>query len=113
MRTPTAVRGASAMMGTMADLLEMPTDWERCLAIVPHPDDMEYGASSAVAAWTDAGKSVAYVLVTRGEAGIDRMEPAEAGAPRVEEQRAACAAVGVDSLEFLDHADGVIEYGLP
>ena len=46
------------------------------VAIVPHPDDMEYGASAAVAAWTDAGKEVAYVLVTRGEAGIDDLEPA-------------------------------------
>lgn len=91
----------------------MPDDWTRCLAIVAHPDDMEYGASSAVAAWTDAGKSVAYVLVTRGEAGIDAMHPAQAGPLRVDEQRAACDAVGVESLEFLDHADGVIEYGLP
>ena len=94
-------------------LAPMPIDWDRCLAIVAHPDDMEYGASSAVAAWTDAGKSVAYVLVTRGEAGIDGMSPAEAGPLRVAEQRAACDAVGVESLEFLDHADGVIEYGLP
>lgn len=91
----------------------MPNDWERCLAIVAHPDDMEYGASSAVAAWTDAGKSVGYVLVTRGEAGIDAMHPDEAGPLRVDEQRAACDAVRVGSLEFLDHRDGVIEYGLP
>ncbi|CAN5827143.1 hypothetical protein BH20ACT4_BH20ACT4_10960 [soil metagenome] len=27
----------------------MPEDWERALAVVAHPDDMEYGASSAVA----------------------------------------------------------------
>jgi LmbE family N-acetylglucosaminyl deacetylase len=94
-------------------LAPMPSDWDRCLAIVAHPDDMEYGASSAVAAWTAAGKSVAYVLVTRGEAGIDGMSPADAGPLRVAEQRAACDAVGVGSLEFLDHTDGVIEYGLP
>jgi LmbE family N-acetylglucosaminyl deacetylase len=74
---------------------------------------MEYGASSAVAAWTDAGKSVAYLLVTRGEAGIDGIPPSEAGPLRVDEQRVACEAVGVESLEFLDHVDGVIEYGLP
>ncbi len=56
---------------TTAPLAPMPDDWERCLAIVAHPDDMEYGASAAVAAWTNAGKSVAYVLATYGEAGID------------------------------------------
>ena len=97
----------------MDDLLEMPTDWDRCLAIVPHPDDMEYGASAAVAAWTDAGKSVAYLLVTRGEAGIDDLDPAEAATLRAQEQQAACAAVGVETLEFLDFPDGTIEYGLP
>ena len=65
----------------------MPSDWTRCLAIVPHPDDMEYRASAAVAVWTDAGKSVAYLLVTR-EAGIDDLEPAAATALRAAEQRA-------------------------
>jgi LmbE family N-acetylglucosaminyl deacetylase len=94
-------------------LEEMPSDWERCLAIVPHPDDMEYGASAAVAVWTDAGKSVAYLLVTRGEAGIDGLEPAAAATLRAAEQRAACDVVGVETLEFLDFPDGTIEYGLP
>lgn len=90
----------------------MPDDWDRCLAIVPHPDDMEYGASAAVAAWTDAGKTVSYLLLTRGEAGINDRDPAEVGPLREAEQRAACDAVGVDSLEFLDYPDGTIEYGL-
>jgi len=96
----------------MDDLTEMPTDWARCLAVVAHPDDMEYGTAAAVAAWTDANKSVGYVLVTRGEAGIDGMAPAESGPARQAEQRAACDIVGVESLEFLDHPDGTIEYGL-
>jgi LmbE family N-acetylglucosaminyl deacetylase len=91
----------------------LPEDWDRALAVVAHPDDMEYGASSAVARWTDAGKSVAYLLVTRGEAGIDGLEPAESAALRVAEQRAACDAVGVATLEFLEHPDGLIEYGTP
>lgn len=101
------------VMSEDGQLEEMPTGWERCLAIVPHPDDMEYGASAAVAAWTSAGKSVAYLLVTRGEAGIDGIAPAEAIPLRAEEQRDACDAVGVDVLEFLDHPDGTLEYGLP
>src|SRR5690606_19871556 len=81
-------------------------------AVVAHPDDMEYGASMAVARWTDQGKQVGYVLVTRGEAGIDSMAPDEAGPLREGEQRAACEAVGVASLEFLGHRDGVVEGGL-
>jgi LmbE family N-acetylglucosaminyl deacetylase len=90
-----------------------PDDWSRALVVVAHPDDMEYGGSGAVARWTDAGKEVAYLLVTRGEAGIDTIPPVEAGPLREGEQRAACAAVGVTEVEFLDHPDGVVEYGLP
>jgi LmbE family N-acetylglucosaminyl deacetylase len=97
----------------MTDLQPMPTDWERALAVVAHPDDIEFGASSAVAAWTSAGRSVAYVLITRGEAGIDAMSPPEAARTREAEQRLSAKIVGVDDVEFLDHRDGAIEYGLP
>lgn len=94
-------------------LTAMPEDWGRALAVVAHPDDLEYGASSAVARWTDQGKTVSYLLVTRGEAGIDGIPPEDAGPLREREQRASAAVVGVSEVEFLDHVDGVIEYGLP
>lgn len=97
----------------MTDLEPMPHDWQRGLAIVAHPDDLEYGASSAIARWTDEGRTVAYVLACRGEAGIDGMPPEQAGPLREREQIAAAAAVGVDTVEFLDHPDGVMEYGIP
>jgi LmbE family N-acetylglucosaminyl deacetylase len=79
------------------------------LAVVAHPDDLEYGAAAAVARWTRAGVPVAYLLVTRGEAGIDGMAPEKAGPVREEEERASAAVVGVETVEFLDHADGRIE----
>ena len=60
----------------------LPEDWQRALAIVAHPDDLEYGAASAVARWTEQGKTVVYTLVTSGEAGIDGMDPDEAGPVR-------------------------------
>lgn len=91
----------------------MPEDWQRALAIVAHPDDIEYGAAAAVAAWTAAGREVSYLLVTRGEAGIDGVSPAEAAPLREREQRASAAIVGVEAVEFLDYQDGVIETGLP
>src|SRR3954454_21367191 len=94
-------------------LLPMPDDWSRALAIVAHPDDLEYGAASAIAKWTDAGKHVEYVLVTRGQAGIDTLAPAECARGREAEERASAATVGVADVEFLDYDDGVIEYGLP
>ncbi|MFC7219977.1 PIG-L deacetylase family protein [Streptomyces polyrhachis] len=90
----------------------MPEDWERALAVVAHPDDLEYGAAAAVSYWTGQGKEITYLLVSRGEAGIDGMDPAEAARVREAEQRASAAAVGVADVEFLDHHDGVIEEGL-
>ena len=48
------------------------------MAIVAHPDDLEYGAAGAIAHFTDQGKEIAYVLASAGEAGIDGMTPAEA-----------------------------------
>jgi LmbE family N-acetylglucosaminyl deacetylase len=91
----------------------LPEDWDRALAIAAHPDDMEYGAASAVARWTAQGKTVVYTLVTSGEAGIDGMEPEEARRVREAEQVASAAVVGVDVVEFLGGADGMLEYGLP
>lgn len=90
----------------------MPTDWQRALAVVAHPDDLEYGCAAAIADWTDGGREIAYVLATRGEAGIDTIAPAECGPLREAEQRASAAVVGVSTVDFLDHHDGVIEYGL-
>ena len=51
-------------------------DWDNLLAIAAHPDDLEYGTAGAVARWTSLGKRVVYLMVTRGEAGIDSMSPA-------------------------------------
>ncbi|MGH4030089.1 PIG-L deacetylase family protein [Actinomycetota bacterium Odt1-20B] len=96
---------------TPAQLQPMPEDWQRALAVVAHPDDLEYGCSAAVAAWTDGGREVAYLLASRGEAGIDTLPPAECAPLREREQRASAAVVGVSTVEFLDHRDGVIEYG--
>ena len=93
-------------------LPSMDEDWERGLAVVAHPDDMEYGAAAAVARWTRQGKHIAYVLVSDGEAGIQSIAPAEAGPLRRDEQRASCAVVGVTDVEFLGHPDGSIIEGL-
>ncbi|MFC5060913.1 PIG-L deacetylase family protein [Actinomycetospora atypica] len=91
----------------------LPDDVDRVLAVAAHPDDLEYGVSAAVAAWTAAGKEVTYLLVTRGEAGIATTHPGEAGPAREAEERASAAAVGVHDVRFLDgHADGTVVEGL-
>ena len=91
----------------------IPETWTRALAVVAHPDDLEYGAASASARWTAAGRSVGYVIVTDGEAGIDAITPVEAAVLRQKEQLASAAIVGVEDVSFLHHPDGVVEYSLP
>jgi LmbE family N-acetylglucosaminyl deacetylase len=95
-----------------SELLPLPEDWERGLAIVAHPDDLEYGAAGAIARWTDQGKEIVYVLASAGEAGIDAVRPVDCAPLRMEEERRGAALVGVTAVEFLDHRDGVIEYGM-
>jgi len=92
-------------------LPSVPEDWDTALAVVAHPDDIEYGAASAVARWTAQGKSISYLLASRGEAGIDGIEPSVAAPLREAEERAGARVVGVETVDFLDHRDGVIENG--
>lgn len=86
--------------------------FDSVLCVVAHPDDIEYGTAAAVAKWTAAGKRVRYFLLTRGEAGIDTMDPLDAAPARAHEERASAAVVGVEDVEFGDHSDGTIEYGI-
>jgi LmbE family N-acetylglucosaminyl deacetylase len=88
-------------------------DWQRALAIVAHPDDMEFGAAAAVARWTGQGKDVVYSMVTSGEAGIDGMHPDDCRKIREAEQVESARVVGVSEVEFLGQPDGILEYGVP
>lgn len=86
-------------------------DFRRVLCVVAHPDDVEYGTSAAVSTWTARGVEVSYLLLTAGEAGMQR-SPEETRVLRAGEQRAACDAVGVGELTMLDHPDGMLVYSL-
>lgn len=88
------------------------TDFQRVLCVAAHPDDVEYGASSAVARWTANGVEVAYLMLTRGEAGMDSMAPEQTAELRVQEQVTGSAAVGVTQVDFLQYPDGMLEYSL-
>ncbi|MFI7521072.1 PIG-L deacetylase family protein [Micromonospora globbae] len=98
---------------TMLPLEPVTEDWQCALAVVAHPDDLEFGAAAAIARWTGQGKRIAYCLVTSGEAGIDGIPPERARQIREQEQRDSAALVGVDTVEFLGLPDGVLEYGVP
>ena len=91
----------------------MTEDWQKALAVVAHPDDLEFGAAAAIARWTAQGKEIVYCLLTSGEAGIDGIAPAESGTLREAEQIESARIVGVDAVEFLGQPDGTIEYGVP
>jgi LmbE family N-acetylglucosaminyl deacetylase len=108
--------GPAASLRAMGEpvLPALPDDaFSRVLCVVAHPDDVEYGTSSAVAAWTDRGVEVAYLLLTRGEAGMDVSPPERTAGLRTQEQITASQVVGVSDVTFLDHSDGVLVYGLP
>jgi LmbE family N-acetylglucosaminyl deacetylase len=94
-------------------LPRLPDDqFSRVLCVVAHPDDIEYGTAAAVATWTARGIDVVYLLLTRGEAGMDASAPADTAPLRVQEQVAGSAAVGVTDVQFLTYPDGVLEYSL-
>ena len=42
---------------------------QRALAVMAHPDDVDFSAAGLVAQLTDAGAEVTYCLVTDGQAG--------------------------------------------
>ncbi len=94
------------------ELLPLTIDVGRVLAVAAHPDDLEYDASAAVAIWTRLGHEVAYCLATRGEAGIDGMEPGQSGGVRAGEQLASASQVGVEHVQFLNYPDGLVEQSI-
>jgi LmbE family N-acetylglucosaminyl deacetylase len=89
-------------------------DVSRILVVTAHPDDVDFGAAGSIATWTDAGKEVAYCIVTDGDAGgFDPTVPrAEIGAIRRAEQTAAAKTVGVTDLTFLGYPDGRVELSI-
>ena len=73
------------------------------LAVVAHPDDVEFNVGGTVARWIDDGWRVVYVIVTRGDKGsTDPSMTAEQLADiREEEQRIAAAYLRALGVEFL------------
>ena len=83
---------------------------QRILVITAHPDDVDFGAAGTIAAWTDAGATVTYCVVTPGDGGgFDPSVPRkQIPVIRRAEQEAAAAVVGVTDVRFLDYADGSV-----
>jgi len=100
-----------AQILTASGMIDPP---ERVLVVVAHPDDIDFGKAGTVAQLTAAGSYVAYCLATSGEAGEDDMtiSSEELAATREQEQTTAASVLGVTSLHWLHHPDGMVENNL-
>ncbi|GAA1362710.1 PIG-L family deacetylase [Arthrobacter rhombi] len=85
----------------------------RVLCFGAHPDDLDFGASGTVAAWTASGVDVQYCIMTDGDAGgFDPAHREEIVSMRHDEQREAARVVGVQEVHFLGERDGFLEPSL-
>ncbi|MBI2888249.1 MAG: PIG-L family deacetylase [Chloroflexi bacterium] len=92
---------------------EEPAPPARVLSVHAHPDDQEFSVGGTLAKWTQAGSEVISVCVTSGEAGSNKYIPAEVTREtlrpvREEEQRRACAVLGIREVLFLGYPDGAL-----
>lgn len=84
---------------------------ESAMAIVAHPDDIEFSCAGTLARWARAGARISYVLCTSGDVGIaeEGMTRQRATEIREEEARAAAAIAGATEIIFLREPDGMLQ----
>lgn len=84
---------------------------ESAMAIVAHPDDVEFSCSGTLALWARGGARISLVLVTSGDVGIARSDITrpQAAAIREEEATAAAKIIGAAEIRFLREPDGSVE----
>ncbi|HEX9015941.1 MAG TPA: PIG-L deacetylase family protein [Chloroflexota bacterium] len=82
------------------------------LAVFAHPDDESFATGGTMAKYAREGVRVSLVCATRGEVGEISdpalATPATLGQVREGELRAACALLGIQTLQFLDYVDGTL-----
>lgn len=84
---------------------------ESAMAIVAHPDDIEFSCSGTLARWAKAGARTYYVVCTSGDVGIAEpgMTKARATEIREAEQRKAAEIAGASEVIFLREPDGMLQ----
>ncbi len=84
---------------------------ESAMAVMAHPDDIEFSCAGTLFRWRKAGARIRYVLATSGDAGINVpvLSRAETAAIREVESMAAAAVGGVDDVSFLHEPDGMVQ----
>lgn len=84
---------------------------ESAMAIVAHPDDIEFSCAGTLARWAFGGARISYVLCTSGDVGIDEagMTRSRATEIREAEQREAGRIAGAAEVVFLREPDGMLQ----
>lgn len=84
---------------------------ESAMAIVAHPDDIEFSSVGTLARWAKAGARISYVLCTSGDVGIASpgMTRARAAEIREAEAREAARIAGATEIIFLGEPDGMLQ----
>lgn len=84
---------------------------KRAMAIVAHPDDIEFSCAGTLARWARHGAWVSYVLCTSGDVGIDEpgMTRQKAAEIREAEQCEAARIAGAEEVIFLREPDGLLQ----
>jgi LmbE family N-acetylglucosaminyl deacetylase len=84
---------------------------ESAMAIVAHPDDIEFSCAGTMARWARLGSRISYVLLTSGDVGIAdaKLTRAQAVDIREAEARAAADIAGAAEIIFLREPDGLLE----
>jgi len=91
----------------MANTIYVP---ERAMAIVAHPDDIEFTCVGTLARWIKSGARVCYIVCTSGDVGIDEpgMTRGKAAEIREAEERKAAEIAGASEVMFLREPDGLL-----
>jgi LmbE family N-acetylglucosaminyl deacetylase len=81
------------------------------MAIVAHPDDIEFSCAGLLARWKKLGARISYVLCTSGDVGIAEPGMTRARAAEIREAESLDAAkiVGADEVIFLREPDGMLQ----
>lgn len=81
------------------------------MAIVAHPDDIEFSCAGTLARWAKTGTRVVYVLCTSGDVGIDKpgMTRQKAAEIREAESLEAAKIAGAAEVVFLREPDGLLQ----
>ena len=84
---------------------------ESAMAIVAHPDDIEFSCAGTLARWVNDGARISYVICTSGDVGFDELNMTKEKAAQIREaeQLAAADIVGASEVIFLHEPDGLLQ----